>query len=842
MKSSIWSSVALAALLTPFFSCGRQKAPEQTPGETSESVSSGPAPVSGDYLSRIGLSNYPDASNVPEDSAYYRITEMLPAFDFSQDISQLSLAELRILRNTIPARKGYLFMRSDLRAAFERTSWYRKLMEARWYGACEYSGVVPAPKLEYTAEEQAFMARCQEREKQLLQRNYVPAGALTKPNADNIVNTPQFDGLDPRLLGKLREIGFAVVPAGAEQLFHIYEQNDYAQIQNFVTTDLYLQLFHMHFSFLLRSLEETKFLPTLEQMAQGACQAAQSIASSAESDRAKKAARWNAAMFAVALRVLDKPSPNVPEEYAAACDGEVRNIQAQAEALSPLLPAYRSTEFPYSLFRPRGHYTRTESLQRYFRGMQWLQLAPLCLLEQQELDCALIAAFVLGRMSTQDGTPLLHLYRRLLEPISFIIGQPDNLSVYDISQVIDSLGIKTVESLLEPSTVEQIRGRLVKLAETRNVIRPKVEQTCRDKINFLPARLVTDNEILQELVHVEEGVPSKRPFPKGLDVLAATGGSPAERLLDECYHEKGNWEDYGPLLEKLKQKFRTFDQWDASVYNKWLQSLSALMEKNPSYPPVMKLPAWDRKDANTALASWAELKHDAILYAEQPMAAECGGGDECEPPPEPIVVGYVEPKVAFWKRAVELLALTEDVLKRNQLLSDEITGKSRQLRDLTDFLLAVSVKELNGQTLTDQEYRTIEIIGSSVEQLTLTIMDVYDWSGVQGPDRHIAVVADVYTNNADLKRAGILHVAVGNGSEIYVVVEIEGYLFLTKGAVFAYHEFVKPLGTRLTDEEWQKMLEEGNEPSPPEWMDDITVPIGEQDRPKSSAASYSSGC
>ena len=40
------------------------------------------------------------------------------------------------------------------------------------------------------------------------------------------------------------------------------------------------------------------------------------------------------------------------------------------------------------------------------------------------------------------------------------------------------------------------------------------------------------------------------------------------------------------------------------------------------------------KNLNTALASWAELKHDTILYGKQ-SGAECGDGYEvsriCEP-------------------------------------------------------------------------------------------------------------------------------------------------------------------------------------------------------------------
>ena len=83
-----------------------------------------------------------------------------------------------------------------------------------------------------------------------------------------------------------------------------------------------------------------------------------------------------------------------------------------------------------------------------------------------------------------------------------------------------------------------------------------------------------------------------------------------------------------------------------------------------------------------------------------------------------------------------------------------------------------------------------------------------DWSLVQGPDKSIAIVADIYTRNIrGCNKNGILHVATGNANNIYVVVEIEGNLYLTRGATFSYYEFVQPLGTRLTDEEWQKMLE-----------------------------------
>jgi len=71
------------------------------------------------------------------------------------------------------------------------------------------------------------------------------------------------------------------------------------------------------------------------------------------------------------------------------------------------------------------------------------------------------------------------------------------------------------------------------------------------------------------------------------------------------------------------------------------------------------------------------------------------------------------------------------------------------------------------------------------------------------------------------------------------VVEIEGNLYLTKGATFSYYEFIQPLNNRLTDEEWQEMLEKKKAPSVPVWIEKIMI----KDTPKvDERVFYSSGC
>ena len=91
------------------------------------------------------------------------------------------------------------------------------------------------------------------------QNNNAPAGMMI--NMDNIINPYQLTDFDQRLYNAIAKNGFAIVPAEEEQLFHIYENNDYRQFPSFVTTDLYLQVFHMFFDCLLKETEEQKFSP-----------------------------------------------------------------------------------------------------------------------------------------------------------------------------------------------------------------------------------------------------------------------------------------------------------------------------------------------------------------------------------------------------------------------------------------------------------------------------------------------------------------------------------------------------------------------------------------------------
>ena len=157
------------------------------------------------------------------------------------------------------------------------------------------------------------------------------------------------------------------------------------------------------------------------------------------------------------------------------------------------------------------------------------------------------------------------------------------------------------------------------------------------------------------------------------------------------------------------------------------------------------------------------------------------------------------------------------------MMDEKLRERTEQLEHYIAFCIDATRKELAGEMLEESDYATIKYLGSSLEWFTLSVVDpdllLSNWELVQGPDRSVAVVADVFTRNVpDCKKCGILYEATGNADIIYVLVDIGGRTYLTRGATFSYYEFIKPLGERLTDEEWQLQLENGKAPARPEWM------------------------
>ena len=770
------------------------------------------------------------------------------SIDYDMDVSGLNLSDLRILRNAPAAQRGYPFKDSYLRGIYGVTTWYDSLMYAldekvqgveskeneSWRDA--YLRAIDEQKLiVYNDVEMAFMKRLKEREDELLKQNFDVEEGL-RVNMSNLLNPQQLKDFDSTLCQKLAEEGFAIVPSNTSQLFHVYERNDYSDFPSFVTTDLYLQLYHLYIDCMLRELEEYQLLPLMTGFTQDMIDATLAIIHNADNDDSEtlRIAGRNLQFFRVALHLFSgKP---IADSYTTE-KAEIEKCLKAKNAPSGMLMDYMGeVSFPYSLFRARGHYTRSDALKRYFRGMMWLQTATMGLNYETEVKQAVQMAFAMKLFKKTRQK-----YDKINDLITLLMGKHDNLSLIQVLAEVDKTAMSMDELLNDDKEIAKLTKVLNEIGNKQTRIRPKFEKTSHNKINVMPQRYQPDAEVLQEMVDYDSK-PTKRAVPKGIDVMAAMGVTAAEQILKE---EKTEWKQLLTNLDKMKKRMNEID-WSETTATQWMETLKVLTTGTDSKSPYfMQNPSWSKKDLNAALASWAELKHDAILYAKQPMGAECGGGEDV---PEPVVRGYVEPNVKFWKKAGELLENTAKILKAQDMMTEKIEGVTERMKEEVEFLLRVSEKELAGKILSDEEYDQISYIGATFENISLDLLrmpnqELYNWADIEGADRKVALVADVYTANADNNPdKAILFEAVGDADEIYVVVEIGGYLYLTRGAVLSYREFVQPIDQpRLTDEEWQKQLESNPRKGVPEWMKPILLPLKKMPEPNEEVF-YSSGC
>lgn len=637
----------------------------------------------------------------------------------------------------------------------------------------------------------------------------IPAYTVA-PDLSNIVNRRQFGKFTEEQKALLAKNAFFVVPSKAGQLQWVYEDNDYQQLPSFITADCVLHLYHLFYDHSLRRLEQDKLLPLLKSLTQVLVEKSVRIHDQAIDPKVKEAALRNGAYFSVAAKLLGLTEA-LPSKAKALRDKELNRIGQHSGREQMSLFPY---EMDYTQFIPRGHYTRSEALKSYFKTMMWYGLTPFTLQEQVS-DTILLQSLLVTyslRHAQVGGESAWEVWHHIYDPTALYVGKSNTLTPEDLDKIIAEVYPQDIKAadFADPAKFARVQERVKALSE------PKIQVALLyipggKQFRFMGQRYIPDTEMMQRLVEWPQ-----RPFPKGLDVFAVLGSPRAKDLLLNFYQEPKQWPPYPDTLEALRKQFSALPEetWHSNLYWGWMDSWKPLLEpKGEGYPGFMTNPAWADKTLNTVLASWAELRHDSILYTTE-AGAERGEGEILQ------VRGYVEPQVEFYSRLIQLLQQTRDGLKKQGLISAVAKRDSVRLTSmescfegfigLTDFLKSVSEKELRNQPLTRKEYERIKYFGGEMDELFLNIAG-FEYP-IIGADKGMAVITDVATSQGSCLEEG-----VGHASEIYVVVPIQGKLYLTRGATFSYYEFEQPSSDRLTDESWQETLNHGKATGIPEW-------------------------
>ncbi|MBU1879303.1 MAG: DUF3160 domain-containing protein [Chloroflexi bacterium] len=622
----------------------------------------------------------------------------------------------------------------------------------------------------------------------------------------DVTNPEIIAGLSAERRALLEQNGFLVIAYGPQQIYDFYKSAKERGDPIYVTTDSVLHTFHILYDYALRLAEAGYFIPDLEKLNAAMLDAALEQYAQGEGP-VKEAARLNLAYFSVATRLL-APEAETPADVEDLVRAELALIEAHAGfQKSPIT----GNLLDYSRFVPRGHYTRSEALQRYFKAMSWYGLVEFRLkpgktpesiaIGRRETRQALLMSLALGA-----DPEALARWDRIYEPTAFFVGKADDLTVYDYLAVVKdtlgeqvSLGNLTDDAKIDAFIAGTDRLPAPKISSSFVLDTEKPEEVTKG-FRLMGQRFVPDSYMLQQLVYNQVGTPDDpRLFPKGLDVFAVLGSDRATDILKGVYHED-RFANYDTQIAKLQAEFGelTTDDWTQNLYYGWLYALLPLLEsKGDGYPTYMRNQAWTDKQLYTTLGSWTELRHDTILYAKQSTTVRATG----MPPQQEKVVGYVEPEVGCYARLAALTQQMRAGLGDRGLLGDEMAVKFESLEKLLLALKTIAEKELAGQPLTETEENAILYIGGTLENITTFTSQAADEVSSEA-DKRMAIVADVHT---DTNSQSVLEEGVGDAFTIYVVIERGGYQTVCVGATFSQYEFTWPMDNRLTDEAWQAL-------------------------------------
>jgi hypothetical protein len=671
-----------------------------------------------------------------------------------------------------------------------------------------------------------------------------PGGTFAKAATTEFSTAIQFDGIDkcyvltPDEKTLLGHHGFVVTErlrpkSFGDELLKIYT----ADLPVFVSTDAILHALHMSYDAILMTTEERVLIPKLIGMLAGLQAQIPALATRYQSDPQMGPGLADLDLYlTVARRLLGQTV--IPYFLATtSSSNDILQMIADGQPVKGAAPLFADSMrwVDYSQFTPRGHYTRTKSLTQYFQSMIWMgrtefYLSPprntLDTYTDAQIRRQTIAAMLLleaVELAGNAGT-----LNEIDDALRFFVGESDNVTIACLKGLTTELGLTRASELLDLPRFKSFQAALLEKGWAYQRILSQMLSSgsflATDQIQpassflLMGQRFVIDSYVTGSVVYdkiVYQNTQVRRMLPSSLDVLFALGNDASGQLLApelDRYHYATNLAALRYLVEAYEPQF-----WTSTFYNGWLDAIRAL---NPppdrnTLPPFMQTAAWWQEKMNTQLASWAQLRHDNLLYVKQSYS----GIPVCAFP-----YSYVEPIPLFYRNVSRLADTAAAWFARSSMSEMRyVASYFSNMKNTTDTLAAIAEKELAGTGM------------SAAETGFMSRMMFMDFGCVPVPDGWYSrlffermsptaedlVVADVHTSPAD--EAGnlvgwVLHAGTGPLNMAFLVTEIPGagpVAFV--GPVMSYHEYVSTNFKRLTDEEWKAQYA-GVLSSRPSWI------------------------
>ena len=424
---------------------------------------------------------------------------------------------------------------------------------------------------------------------------------------------------------------------------------------------------------------------------------------------------------------------------------------------------------------PRGHYTRSETLKKYFVGMMWFgrmtfllkgnddnspdtlspALVSITEANQQTLAAAMLTR-ALENVQLPDKRKAGDVWERIYVVTAFYVGLADDLGRPQYKAALAQVcgAALDLATLGDAKKMQALRLELAKCKPPaiysgtgEQNAGPAGDANAGDLLKALDKstgfrlmgqRFIPDSYMMGKLVYPTIGPATRdgiftrvdtdggpiRGFPRGLDVMAILGSKRARDIVKELGDDAyigGGALSYDDALKRLTDEYGKLSDldWNRNMYWSWLHALKPLLaECGAGYQAFMQTKAYRTKALNTALASWAQLRHDTILYAKQSYTMTASSSAIRPVPPKPVQ-GYVEPVPEFYARLLALSRMTNQGLTDMKVLDKEAKDRLNSFEKLLERLLAIVEKELDDKELTEPDYEFIRNIADQLKHVSV---------------------------------------------------------------------------------------------------------------------------
>lgn len=577
-----------------------------------------------------------------------------------------------------------------------------------------------------------------------------------------------------------------------------------------ITTDSILHAWHKTYDATLKRQEVTRFSAAYRDLLEGMARGLRTQLR-APSSALDTAARHLDLYLTVALTLLPpRVGENAPrlsevvDENPPPAETPALVDRADVERIVQAVYAQRVTSVPvfgeidFTQFKPRGHYTESDELARYFRAVMWMGRSDTGFdLSRPETSRV---ALIMGVLAAQSGS--LPAFQQAQAAIDYFVGTSNGLSLVDVATVLKENGVTTLTELEDEARVRMLTEKLLAATPSSRVTSHGVLASGKPQPPPMVFQLSSQRFTLDSFVHQKVSFDriATRTMVDGLDVFAAMGNSEATRLLQPQLEQY----EYSGQMHALRTTIATLPPgyWQQNVYTRWFDALRTLddIPEGPYLPDLFKTGIWQRKQLNNQLASWAELRRDTILYVAQVYA-----GVLCEFPDV-----YLEPYPAFYHRMHDMALEAQKRLNE----PDAFRGFIDVMNKLSD----IATRELTEEQRNEADRAYLKAL----------VKARYSDGGCGGPDvtwsgwymslfpyadmfEFEPVIADVFT---DPNAGRVLNVATTGPDLMVAAIQTQDGPTIFAGPVAGYRQFV---GSRMTDSEWKAKVESGDIPPVAEW-------------------------